>query len=405
MKNPNLFVTVEQAIESFRQGQFVIIIDDENRENEGDFVIAAEKITPAAINFMSRYGRGLICLPMDGEIIDRLQLPPMVKRNTSKFNTAFTISIGAKRGITTGISAQDRARTIQVAIDPQTTSDDLSMPGHVFPLRAVKGGVLVRAGHTEASVDLARLAGFQPAAVLCEILKEDGSMARREDLIKIAETHGLAILSVADLITYRINREMLVKETASALLPLKAYGAFHMKVYESEIDETQHLVLLRGEINAETACLVRVHSQCITGDIFASARCDCGWQLEYSLRKIGQEGGILLYMNQEGRGIGLVNKVKAYALQDHGLDTVEANHSLGFSADMRDYGIAAQILKQLGVGSVRLLTNNPNKIEGIQRYGIKVENREPIEMEPTEDNIHYLRTKRKKLGHLLSLVS
>ncbi len=394
---------VKQAIDDFRNGRFVIIVDDEQRENEGDFVIAAEKITPEAINFMSRYGRGLICLPMTGEYLDRLSLPLMVNHNTSKNKTAFTVSIGARHGITTGISAYDRARTVQVAINPLSTHEDLSVPGHIFPLRAEPGGVLQRPGHTEASVDLALLAGMAPAAVLCEIMNLDGTMARRDDLIKISQEYGLTILSIADLISYRISKEIHVHETASALLPLKSYGNFQIKIYESTLDASQHIVLLSEKNNSVQPTLVRVHSQCMTGDIFGSARCDCGWQLDYSLSQIGKEGGVLLYMNQEGRGIGLMNKIKAYALQDDGIDTVEANQKLGFSADLRDYALAAHILKQLGLQKIRLLTNNPLKISGIEQQGIEVL-REAIEMEPTEDNVDYLRTKRAKLGHLLSLI-
>lgn len=401
----NPFVTVKQAIEDIRQGRFVILMDDEDRENEGDLVIAADKITPQAINFMTRYGRGLVCMPMAAEIVDRLSLPMMVKQNSSKHGTPFTISIGAKHGISTGISAADRAHTVQVAVDPQSTFDDLSVPGHIFPLRAAEGGVLIRPGHTEASVDLARLAGLSPAAVLCEVLNDDGTMARRDDLIQVAQQHNISLLSIADLITYRINHEPLIRECATANLPLKSYGNTRIKIFESLLDGTQHLALICGDLAENAPCMVRIHSQCLTGDVFGSARCDCGDQLNAALEKISHTGGILLYMNQEGRGIGLVNKIKAYALQDNGLDTVEANHSLGFSADQRDYGLAAQILKLLNVQKIHLLTNNPKKIHGIQRYDIEVVSREALEMEPTANNVEYLRTKRKKLGHLLSLVS
>lgn len=399
------FVTVKQAIEEIRQGRFIILMDDEDRENEGDFIIAADKITPEAINFITRYGRGLVCMPIAGDIADRLSLPMMVKQNSSKHGTPFTVSIGAKQGTSTGISAHDRARTVQVAVDPRSTFDDLSMPGHIFPLRAAEGGVLTRPGHTEASVDLARLAGLTPAAVLCEILNDNGTMARRDDLIKVARQHGIAILYIADLITYRINHEMVVRESAAANLPLKQFGNARIQVFESMLDGAQHIALICGEPKEHEPCLVRIHSQCLTGDVFGSARCDCGGQLLASLEKISHDGGILLYMQQEGRGIGLVNKIKAYALQDTGLDTVEANHSLGFSADQRDYGLAAQILKTLGIKKIRLLTNNPKKIHGIQRYEIEVVSREAIEMHPNQNNVDYLRTKREKLGHLLSLVS
>jgi 3,4-dihydroxy 2-butanone 4-phosphate synthase/GTP cyclohydrolase II len=394
--------SIKQAIDDLRQGRMVILVDDEKRENEGDIIIAAEKITPAAINFMISHGRGLVCMPMMGEDIDRLNLPVMVRDNKSKYNTAFTVSIGAAQGITTGISAADRAHTVKVAISSASKPSDIVSPGHIFPLRAREGGVLVRAGHTEGSIDLVRLAGLQPAAVLCEVIKDDGSMARLDDLFAFADKHGLSVVSIADLVTYRIMQEALINEVSAASLPLEPYGDFKIKVFESVVDGSQHVALIRGDINNENPTLVRVHSQCFTGDIFGSLRCDCGWQLQTSLAKIGKEGGVLLYMNQEGRGIGLANKIKAYALQDHGMDTVEANQKLGFLADHRDYGIAAQILKYLHIQQIRLLTNNPKKIEGMQRYGIDVSGRESIEMPPTKDNITYLLTKREKLGHLLS---
>lgn len=402
-QNPT-FISAKQAIETIRQGRFLIALDDEDRENEGDIVIAADKITPEAVNFMTRYCRGLVCMPMASEIVDRLNLPMMVKHNTSKHGTPFTVSIGAKHGVTTGISAYDRARTVQVAVDPNSTAEDLSYPGHIFPLRAADGGVLVRAGHTEASVDLARLAGFNPAAVICEVLNEDGTMARRDALIEVGLRHDIPLFSIADLVTYRINHEMIMHECASSTLPTP-YGNATIKVYESALDGTQHTALIFGTPSGKESTLVRIHSQCITGDVFGSGRCDCGEQLAASMQKIAEEGGVLLYMNQEGRGIGLGNKIKAYALQDTGLDTVEANHSLGFAADQRDYGLAAQILKRLELHKIRLLTNNPKKIDGIQRYEIEVAARESIEIEPTKNNAAYLSTKRKKLGHLLSLVS
>lgn len=354
---------------------------------------------------MARYGRGLICMPMASDIADRLNLPMMVKQNTSKHGTPFTVSIGAKHGVSTGISAYDRARTVQVAVDPHSTSEDLSYPGHIFPLRATDGGVLNRQGHTEASVDLARLAGFAPAAVICEILKEDGAMARRDDLAQVAQQHGISLVSIADLITYRINHEVMIRECATAVLPLKNYAhSSQVKVFTSILDGAEHIALVFGNPADHPSPLVRIHSQCLTGDVFGSARCDCGEQLSAALEKLGQKGGVLLYMGQEGRGIGLANKIKAYALQETGMDTVEANHSLGFSADHRDYGLAAQMLKSLGIQKICLLTNNPKKIHGMQRYEIEVVSREAIEIKPTRDNVKYLNTKREKLGHLLSLV-
>lgn len=402
MKN-NILASVETALEDLRQGKMIILVDDEKRENEGDLIIAAEKVESKDINFMITHGRGLVCMPMAGELIDRLGLQPMTNKNTSKYKTAFTVSIGAVEGVKTGISAADRARTVQVAISDHASADDITIPGHIFPIRARDGGVLVRAGHTEGSVDLARLAGLKPAAVLCEIMNADGTMARLPQLKKFAKQHNLRIISINDLIKYRLNHEVLITEVATAKLPVKVHGHFKIKVFESVIDGAQHVALIKENQSANTELLVRVHSECLTGDIFGSARCDCGWQLHFALNKIATEGGILLYMRQEGRGIGLANKIKAYSLQDSGLDTVEANQHLGLDVDARDYGIAAQILRHLQVSKIRLLTNNPNKIKGIQNCGVEVVSREAIEMSPTQDNVSYLKTKRKKMGHLLTV--
>jgi 3,4-dihydroxy 2-butanone 4-phosphate synthase / GTP cyclohydrolase II len=404
MSKESPFAPIEEAIERFRRGEIVIICDDEDRENEGDFAIAAEKVTPAAINFMAKYGRGLICLALTEERCRELDLPLMVEANNSPFGTAFTVSIEARGKITTGISAADRAATILTAIDPATRPEDLLRPGHIFPLRAKRGGVLKRAGQTEASADLAKLAGLKPAGVICEIMNDDGTMARVPDLVKVAKEHGVLMITVSDLISYRLRHETLVSKVASPKLPT-VYGDFHIHAYRSDETGDENVALVMGEINPEEPTLVRVHSQCLTGDIFGSCRCDCGPQLEQALNHIAVEGkGVLLYLLQEGRGIGLMNKLRAYELQEQGHDTVEANERLGFRPDQRDYGIGAQILRDLGVRKMRLMTNNPSKYVGLHGYGLEIVERLPLEVPPTETTRAYLRTKREKLGHLLKLV-
>ena len=401
------FASIPDAIEDIRQGRMVVVVDDEDRENEGDLTIAAEKVTPEVINFMARYGRGLICLPMTAERLDELRIPLMVRdeQNDAKFGTAFCVPVEAKIGTTTGISAGDRARTVLTAIDPGTRPADLARPGHMFPLRAVDGGVLVRAGQTEAAVDLARLAGLYPAGVICEVMDEDGTMARGPRLEAFCRQHALKLVTIKDLIQYRMRNERLVRKIVETDLPT-GYGPFRIHAFESGIDGQHHVALVMGDLSAgEEPALVRVHSQCLTGDIFASSRCDCGDQLHKALEMISQAGrGVLLYLRQEGRGIGLVHKLMAYQLQDQGKDTVEANEALGFKADQRDYGIGAQILVELGVKKIRLLTNNPRKFVGLEGYGLEIVGRLPIEIPATDANRRYLKTKKEKLGHILRSV-
>jgi 3,4-dihydroxy 2-butanone 4-phosphate synthase/GTP cyclohydrolase II len=394
------FCSVEEAISDIKAGRFIIVLDDENRENEGDLVIAAEKATPEAINFMVRHARGLVCMPMTGERLDELELPLMTLQNTESMQTAFTLSVDARASTTTGISAFDRAATVKALIDPETKRCDIVTPGHLFPLRAKEGGVLRRSGHTEACIDLARLAGLNPAGVICEIMNEDGSMARLAELEKFAEKHGLKMLTIESLIRYRMQRECLIRKVSDVSLPTD-YGSFRVIGYESILDGQCHLALVAGD-PASSDALVRVHSECLTGDVFSSQRCDCGEQLRRALRLISQSGnGVLLYMRQEGRGIGLANKLRAYALQDAGSDTVEANNELGYAADLRDYGIGAQILVDLGIKKMRLLTNNPRKVIGLEGYGLKIIERVALEIEPNSINRRYLETKRDKLHHLL----
>jgi 3,4-dihydroxy 2-butanone 4-phosphate synthase/GTP cyclohydrolase II len=398
------FASIDQAIEAIQAGRMIVVVDDEDRENEGDLTMAASTVTPEAINFMARHGRGLICLAMTPERLDHLEIPLEVSDNSSRRDTAMCVSIDARDRTTTGISAADRAETVRVALDATATPRDLSRPGHVFPLRARTGGVLVRSGHTEAAVDLARIAGLEPAGVICEIMNDDGTMARVPELTKFARKHGLLMITIADLIQYRMRTERLVKRAATAKLPTE-FGAFHVFAYENQIDGQAHVALVRGEIDDGKDVLVRVHSKCLTGDVFHSARCDCGPQLDAALSRIADEGrGVLLYLNQEGRGIGLVNKIRAYALQDQGLDTVEANERLGFKADQRDYGIGAQILSDLGVRTMRLLTNNPRKFVGLQGYGLAVSEAVPLEIPASDHTRRYLKTKKDKLGHKLSSV-
>jgi 3,4-dihydroxy 2-butanone 4-phosphate synthase/GTP cyclohydrolase II len=403
-KRPSHFARIEDAVAAIRAGKMVIVVDDEDRENEGDLTIAAEKVTPEAINFMARHGRGLICLSMTPERLDELEIPLMVSQNTSRFETAFCVPIEAKGRTTTGISAADRATTALTAIDPTTKPSDLARPGHMFPLRSRTGGVMVRAGQTEAAVDLARIAGLYPAGVICEVMNEDGTMARVPQLARFAKKHGLLLITIADLIKYRIRNELLVRRVATARLPTK-YGTFQIHAFENLLDNQTHVALVQGDITDGLNVLVRVHSSCLTGDVLHSIRCDCGAQLDAAMQRIGTEGrGVLLYLNQEGRGIGLVGKLRAYGLQDEGFDTVEANERLGFKADQRDYGVGVQILRELGIRSMRLLSNNPRKLVGIEGYGLSVSEWLPIEIPASDSTRRYLRTKKEKLGHKLSSV-
>ncbi len=397
--------SVEHALRAVREGHLIIIVDDEDRENEGDLMVAAEKVTPDIINFMTKNGRGLICLPLTRERLEELQLPLMVAENTARFETAFTVSIDAKRGISTGISAYDRAKTIEVAIDPRTKPSDLARPGHIFPLRARDGGVLARAGQTEAAVDLARLAGLKPAGVICEIMNEDGTMARMPELERFSLTHDIPVLTIAEMIKYRLKHESLVQKVDEADLPTQ-YGHFRIVVFEDIIHRENHVALIKGELKRDDPTLVRAHSQCLTGDTFGSSRCDCGDQLHRAMEMISADGkGVILYiLNHEGRGIGLTNKIKAYAIQDQGADTVEANRKLGFKPDQRDYGIGAQILVALGLNKLRLITNNPRKFIGLAGYGLEIVDRVPLEIPPNKCNLKYLKAKKEKMGHILDMV-
>jgi len=397
------FDSIEEGLEDIRRGKMVIVVDDESRENEGDFIMAAEKVTPESINFMAKHGRGLICMPMTGERLDRLGLSPMVSKNTAKLGTPFTVSVDAVMGTTNGISAHDRAATVQTLIDPQAGPEDLAKPGHIFPLRAMEGGVLRRAGHTEAAVDLAVLAGLTPAGLLCEIMADDGTMARVPQLLELKSHFDLKLITIKDLIFYRRRTEKMIRRVATTNLPSR-FGQFILHLYEDRITGDHHVALVKGQVRGKENVLVRVHSQCLTGDLFGSLRCDCGDQMAEALRRIEQEGcGVFLYMRQEGRGIGLANKLRAYELQDRGRDTVEANEELGFAPDLRDYGVGAQILVDLGLSTIRIMTNNPRKITGLKGYDLEVVERVPLQITPRRENVRYLRTKMEKLGHLLDV--